>query len=372
MASEQDYEREGMLDGLTGDARAQRVELLDDLVSAGIGIAELREALADGRLALLATEHALAGEGRLSHAEIAERSGVPIEFLADQRRALGLIVPEPDEQVLGQEDLEMAHRLKVFLEAGLEPASLAQLVRVMSLVMSQFAAAGREVIAPLFPAEETSELEVSRNLEAMTRELIPLIGPSLAYVYRLQLREQLRHVAFGAAEQEGGETMSVAFADLVGFTRLGETLPPERLGHLTGRFGELASDVAAGPVRLVKLIGDAAMLSASDTSALLEAVLDLVGRAEQEDEEFPELRAGVASGPVLSRGGDLYGGTVNLASRVTGVARPGSVLVTEQVVEALGGDDGYRFSDAGHKRLKGIKSPPRLFRCRRREGIADG
>jgi adenylate cyclase len=96
----------------------------------------------------------------------------------------------------------------------------------------------------------------------------------------------------------------------------------------------------------------------------VHAVLDLVEAADAEGEEFPQLRAGVASGAALSRAGDWYGQPVNLASRITGRARPGSVLVTEQVRDAAG-EDGVVYSFAGEKRLKGVRDPLPLFRVRR-------
>ena len=103
--------------------------------------------------------------------------------------------------------------------------------------------------------------------------------------------------------------MAIGFADLVGFTRLGERLPPEEFGAITSRFGALASEVASGPVRLVKLIGDAVMLACADPVVLAGALLDLVDLVEEQGEGFPEVRAGLSLGRVLPRGGDFYGRT---------------------------------------------------------------
>ena len=92
---------------------------------------------------------------------------------------------------------------------------------------------------------------------------------------------------------------------------------------------ELATDVTEPPVRLVKTIGDAAMFVSPDAGALVSVALSLLEAVEAA--ELPSLRAGVASGTALQRAGDYYGHAVNLASRVTGVARAGSVLCTEEV-----------------------------------------
>jgi adenylate cyclase len=98
---------------------------------------------------------------------------------------------------------------------------------------------------------------------------------------------------------------------------------------------------------------------------LLGAALDLVERSEAEGEGFPPLRAGVARGQALARAGDWYGRPVNLASRITGIAYPGSVLVSGEVRDGANG--GYRWSFAGERRLKGIDGRVKLFRARRQD-----
>jgi adenylate cyclase len=150
---------------------------------------------------------------------------------------------------------------------------------------------------------------------------------------------------------------------MVGFTQLGESLAPDELGEVTGRLNELATEVIEPPVRLVKLIGDAVMLAGPDPRPVLEAALELVERAAREGGEFPILRAGVATGEAIARGGDWYGRTVNLASRITGRARPGSVLASEEVHDALAED--YDWSFAGEKKLKGLDGEVKVYRCRR-------
>jgi adenylate cyclase len=161
------------------------------------------------------------------------------------------------------------------------------------------------------------------------------------------------------------ETINVSFSDLVGFTKMGEELPPEEIGRVAGRLGELAAELAESPVRLVKTIGDAAMFVSPDAEALVRVTLDLVRAADDEGEDFPMLRAGVARGEAIGRGGDWYGRPVNVASRLTGVARAGSVLATEEVHDEAEG--AFDWSFAGKKKLKGLKDPLPLFRAREKE-----
>jgi adenylate cyclase len=158
----------------------------------------------------------------------------------------------------------------------------------------------------------------------------------------------------------------VAFADLVGFTRLGELVPPEQLERLANRLADAARDVAVPPVRFIKAIGDAVMLVSTNPVALLDAMLTLV-EATEADEALPQLRVGMSYGPAVSRAGDWFGSPVNLASRVTSVSRPGSVLVSEAAREKIGDDGSFDWSFARARRLKGIQDDVKLFRARRAE-----
>ncbi len=366
-----DFEREGLLKGTRGKAREARRELLEELAADGVSLDELRRAVEDDRLALLPVERVLEGEGdRYTAAEVAERAGAPEELLRRNRLALGLPDPAAGERVFTDDDVEAARRIAELRGAGLPDEGILEVSRVIGLAMAQVAAASRALVAESTLAEGQNELEVGRRLAAGARELVPMMGPVLEYVLNLHLREQVRSDVIGRAEIRAGrlpgaQDVTACFADMVGFTKLGEELPPEELGKLTGRLGELASDVAEPPVRLVKMIGDAAMLVSADADALLDAALALVGRSEEEGEGFPPLRAGLARGPALARAGDWYGRPVNLASRITAIAYPGSVLVSEDVREASA--DGFRWSFAGERRLKGIEGKVRLFRARRDE-----
>jgi adenylate cyclase len=363
-----DFEAEGLLDGLSGSERDARGQLLEELAADGVPLDELRQAVEQDRLALLPVERLLEGEGkRYTVSEIAELAGVDVDMLRRQRQAMGLPTAEPDEEVFTDDDLEGARRLRTLLDAGLPEDGLLETARVMALAMSQIAAANNALVGQAMLHPGDTELEAAHRYVEAARSLRPLLGPALEHILNLHFREQLRQAVIGQAERAAGalpgsQEVTACFADLVGFTKLGERLAVEELGAVTGRLNELARDVAQGPVRLVKLIGDAAMLVSPDNDALLESALALVEAAE-EDSEFPSLRAGVARGPALPRAGDWYGRPVNLASRITGVARPDTVVCSEEVREAADAD--FRWSRVGHRHLKGVRGAVRLFRVRR-------
>jgi adenylate cyclase len=163
--------------------------------------------------------------------------------------------------------------------------------------------------------------------------------------------------------------ISIVVADLVGFTALGEELPPGQLEQLANRLAELGHDVAKPPVRFIKTIGDAVMFVSTEPAALLDAVLALLDAAAA-DEALPRLRVGLAYGSAVSRAGDWFGSPVNLASRVTSVARPGAVLVSGPARDEIGDEPRFRWSSAGTKRFKGIGGEVKVYRARRNEQSA--
>jgi adenylate cyclase len=152
--------------------------------------------------------------------------------------------------------------------------------------------------------------------------------------------------------------MSIAFADLVGFTRMGEQVPAEELGEVVERLEHVAAGLVEKPVTFVKTIGDAVMLVSPTPDPLLDVALRLV------EADLPQLRVGIACGAALERAGDWYGSPVNQASRVTSVARPGSVLTTAGVRENA--EREWAWSFARERRLKGV-GEVKLFRARRPE-----
>jgi adenylate cyclase len=158
--------------------------------------------------------------------------------------------------------------------------------------------------------------------------------------------------------------VSVCFADLVGFTRLGERSELERLGSVAKLLESVAIEVTNPEVRLVKLIGDAAMMVSENGEALLDAALRFIEVGREAGEELPALRVGVARGLAVPQVGDWFGPPVNLASRITESSRPDSILAEGDAVKAAG--DAFAYSRAGEHRFKGLKRPVKLYRVRRK------
>lgn len=362
-----DFEAEGLLDGLEGNERAERIALLERLVADAWPLSELKRATATDTLVFLPAERVIVGPERHTAEQIAERSGVALEFLESVRRALGLPNPEPHEPIFSDLELEGAQMVKGAREAGISDPEILELSRVLGRALSQVAESAR--LIPLARALEPgiTEYDLASSYAQAVSYLYPMLEPLLANTLSLHLRQGAQTEVVSALERRGGELpgsreVTLCFADLVGFTRLGEEVAPEELGALAGRLEALARELVNPPVQLVKTIGDAVMLCSAEPEPMLDAALGLLDAAEGEGEDFPQLRAGAALGRAVTRAGDWFGRPVNLASRITQIARPGSLLTERSLREAA--PDAYRWSFAGERRLRGVRDPVRLFRAR--------
>jgi adenylate cyclase len=363
-----DFAAEGLLDGLDGQAREERATLLHQLAEEGVPLSELRRSTAAGSIVYLPADRVIVGSERYTAAEIAAMSDVDEDFLIAARRAMGLPIPEQDEAVYTAAELESARMIHVARDAGITDEDVLDLLRVLGRGLSQIAETLRTLPLKLVLEAGISEPELANRYAHAAEALYPLVNPLVESVLTLHLKHATQSTVVSALERSGGQLpgsreISICFADLVGFTRLGEEVAPDELGRLAVRLEALAGDVAEPPVRLVKTIGDAAMLASPEPEPLLGAALSLIDAADAEGEEFPQLRAGAAIGQALPRAGDWFGRPVNLASRITSVARPGSLLVERELRESIA--EGYRWSYAGERKLKGIRGAVPLFRARR-------
>jgi adenylate cyclase len=178
----------------------------------------------------------------------------------------------------------------------------------------------------------------------------------MEYLFRRQLATAVARQLTSADDMaEAGETpCGVLFADLVGFTSLSQQLDDAELARLVTRFQAEAHDlVSAHGGRVVKTLGDEVMVICDEAPAAADIALRFV-ETFAEDELVPQARVGLAWGPVLALQGDYFGPTVNLASRLVSMARPGSVLVSPEAHAELADQEPGRWSRLRPHRVKGI------------------
>jgi adenylate cyclase len=344
-----DFAHEELLDGLEGEERAQRQQLLTRLLDEGFSEADLRRAVEENRLALLPVDRVLGGT--YTAREIQERSGLTAASVIRIRRILGLPEPDVDDRVFTDEDIEAAQAIRLFLDAGFDEERINEITRVLGEGMARLSATITAAFLETFLEAGSSEEDVAERFAALAEQLTPATGPILVAGFKNHLRDSVQRGVLGREELQAGDAantqdVAVCFADLVGFTRLGGQVEVRELGTVAGR--------------LVKTIGDAALFVSPEPGPLVEVALALIDGFEEEG--LPSLRAGIALGPAVMHAGDYYGNSVNLASRVTGIARPGSVLCTRETRDAV--RDRFDWSSAGRHRLKGVPGHVNLYRAR--------
>lgn len=369
MSDDLDLAASGLLDGLEGQARRDRAELIAWLLERGFDLEHVRASVAAP--IVLPANRVLGDSGEyVSAAQLCESTGMEFQLLQRLQGALGLPrIDDADAPMLPRADAGAVARAKDFIDMGLEPDETVALMRVLMAGLGQAAAMLREAAVRILLRPGATEIELAQATEEYAHRAAPRLGPIIEDLLRLQLRHSLEIEAVTAAERAAGSLPSarqitVAFADVAGFTRLGEAVPPEELQRLASRLVDIAHTIAVMPVRFIKAIGDEVMLVSTDPEALLEAVLDLADAAVAEG--LPPLRIGVASGAAVTRAGDWFGRPVNVASRVTGTARRGSVLVAQSTREMVGATPGFKWTAGEMRRLKGVSDEVKVFGLTRR------
>ncbi|EHI40754.1 adenylate cyclase [Rhodococcus opacus PD630] len=361
-----EFEAAGLLDGLSGSDRSARMGVLNTLIEDGVSIDELRVASRDDRLAHLLLEHALSPKGRYGIDEISRKAGVTVEDTRRWFRAIGRGASE-DGTFYDDGDLDLARGLKQYRDLGLDESGIFAAARVLGRNLWTVADAADALLQERLEATRDHP-EVALRYAVEVRRIADFEAQILAHLIATTLRHQLRSDAVGIARDSnlqvrGAQEIGVCFADLVGFTLLGEQVAPADLGRVAERLDGLATDLALAPVRLVKTIGDAVMLVSPDPNALAYTALDLVQAARTEG--LPPLRAGIAWGTAVPSAGDWFGRPVNMASRVVAVAPSHEVVVTGEFYDELDTDE-FWGEPAGSHRLKGIDAPQELFGIGRR------
>ncbi|MFE9989969.1 adenylate/guanylate cyclase domain-containing protein [Streptomyces sp. NPDC005381] len=278
----------------------------------------------------------LGAERRYTPFQAARSAGVSMELASRFWRAMGF-ADIGQAKALTEADVLALRRLAGLVEAGLLSEAMAvQVARSTGQTTARLA----EWQIDSFLEGLTEPPEPGMTRTEVTYPLIELLLPELeeflVYVWRRQLAAATGRVVQAADDEEMVDRrLAVGFADLVGFTRLTRRMEEEELGELVEAFETTAADlVAAHGGRLIKTLGDEVLYSADDAGVAAEIALRLI-ETMANDETMPELRVGIAFGTVTTRMGDVFGTTVNLASRLTSIAPRDAVLVDGAFAEEL-------------------------------------
>lgn len=268
--------------------------------------------------------------------QAARAAGVSMDMASRFWRAMGF-ADIGQSRALTEADVIALRRLAGMVEAGLISESMAvQVARSTGQTTARLAEWQIDTFLENLTATAEPGLTRADVAYPLVELLLPELEQFLVYVWRRQLAAVTGRVVAAADDDEmQSGRLAVGFADLVGFTRLSRRLEEEELGELVESFETTCADVVAGRGgRLVKTLGDEVLYVSEDAATAATIGLDLVETLSKDD-SMPALRVGMAFGTVTTRMGDVFGTTVNLASRLTSIAPKDAVLVDEEFAAAL-------------------------------------
>jgi adenylate cyclase len=292
-----------------------------------------------------ALEGAILGEHpSLTSDDIAEAAGVTLEEARRLWRALGF--PDAgDQAAFTKADLDALSSLVGAVDKGaIDFDTAVRLTRAVGQTMARLAdwqvATLSARVEQLEAGDEATGSRIGSALR-LTEEVGLPFEKLLVYSWRRHLAAAVARVeAVGAAHEDLHTTqVTVGFADLVSFTALSNRLDEDRLGDLVEIFESRCADVvAARRGRVIKTLGDSVLFVSDDPVAAMDIALTII-EVIGHDNRLPDVRIGLATGSVVLQLGDVYGPPVNMAARLTAVARRNRVITDAATAELLPGDE---------------------------------
>jgi adenylate cyclase len=373
----------GILTPAAGDAFSPgdviRARWVQSLERAGVPLEGMAAAVRDGALSFSFMDETafdwFAGLSGTTFQELSSRTGIPLELLMVVREAFGSAEPRPQDYV-HQNELSAVPAIELQLSEGFRPVVIERWLRVCGDSLRRIAAtetAGwhSEVVTALL-GSGMPEVEMLQAQADLGSRIASLREQALLAIYHGQQEhtwsQSFVETVEGALERAGlyrrlDRPPAVCFLDLTGYTRLTEERGDEAAADLAVRLAGLvrrsAQEHEGTPV---KWLGDGVMFFFREPGdAVLAAVemVEVVGR-----QGLPPAHVGVHAGPVVFQEGDYFGRTVNLAARIAEYARPGEVLVSQEVVDAADAAPAS-FVEIGPVELKGVPGTLRLYTARR-------
>ncbi|MDH4113553.1 MAG: adenylate/guanylate cyclase domain-containing protein [Actinomycetota bacterium] len=374
-------------DGRFPGSSVSRVRLVVSLESSGISLPAIAEAIEAGAFSLGFIDLLSPATAMLlnrSHAEVIAELHMEPEIAAAGRATLGTS-SLADDAPIREDDAEVLALLARASALGASGEYLASVIRSIAdssrrLVATQRDFVDEAVIAPLVAGGMTEHEAVVAS--AVARREYRQIGLRIVNllmdrfvedaIFQSLVQEAERALAAaGVVRAKPQVPPAVVFVDIAGYTRLAEEQGDHAAARLATEFAGLVSHGTADHRgRLVKLLGDGAMLQFPDAPSAVRGAIDLVERAKQTG--LPPLHVGVDAGAVVRRDGDIFGTVVNVASRLAGAADGGEVLVTDRVVREVDDTDGVEFRSRGATSLKNVREPVELSLVVRAPSAAPG
>lgn len=288
---------------------------------------------------------------RYTRLEVADKAGVSIDFAERLWRALGFPSPRDDEKVFNVADVRALEVLQALAKLGaVDNENVASLARALGQSYARLAEWQAELVSGLVESPD-NELDAKQML-SLADDLLPLMEKMQTYVWRRHLATAAVRTLAKPLQEQPTSSQVVGFADIVGFTSMSRQMDHGELAELIEHFEATASAIiAVHHGRVVKTIGDEIMFVTDSPEAGAQLALDIASRGE--GVALRPLRIGLAYGEVLSRLGDVYGPVVNMAARLTSIARPGTVVVDRALADELADQPDYKLRRIRRVKVRG-------------------
>jgi adenylate cyclase len=355
-----------------GDVR--RVRWVQSFEQAGVPLEGLAAVIRDGALSFSYLDATafdrFGGVSSTTFRELSERTGVPLELLKVVREAFGLAEPRPEDRVR-EDELAVVPAIELQLSSGIRPEVIQRLLRAYGdslrrIVETETDWYRAEVEMPLLEGGMTVAEMLETQADVGSR-MAPLMEQALLAIYHGHQEHAWTKSAADDVEevleraglfQRVRRPPAVCFLDMTGYTRLTEERGDEAAADMAARLATLvrrcSREHGGEPV---KWLGDGVMFYFPDPGPGVLAAIDMTHGVTTE--ALPPAHIGIHAGPVVFQEGDYFGRTVNIAARIAEYARPGEVLVSQEVVEAAAGMP-VTFREIGPVALRGVSDPVRL------------
>ena len=358
-----------------GDVR--RAELAHNLAAAGMPLDGLGAAIQAGQVSLdfldAPSFERFSALGGLTFGQLAERTGVPVELLMLIREATGSSPPLPTDRIRDGE-MPYADFIEFQVDAGFDPVAIRRLLRATGdslrrLAETESAWWNSEVMAPAVaagkrPDDVAGADFVTRMNELSERAIIEMYHLQQTRTWTANILDGVEMTLAAAGLHSRLEHLpAMCFLDITGYTRLTQERGDAAAADVAERLGRLVqrTSIKYGG-RPVKWLGDGVMFHFPNPGPGVVAALEMVEGVA--DAGLPPAHVGLHAGPVIFQEGDYYGQTVNVAARIAEYARPGEVIVSQEVVDAAGGAK-VAFREIGPVELKGVAGAMRLHAASR-------
>jgi adenylate cyclase len=358
---------------------AHRARWTQRLEQAGVPLEGLAAAIRDGVLSFsfmdVSAFSRFAGLSGTTFRQLSARTDIPVELLMVVREAFGFAEPRPEDTVR-EEERSVVPLIERQLSAGFRPVAIERWLRVWGdslrrVAETETAAWRSEVVMPRLEAgmAENEMLEAQADLGS---QMAPLREQALLAIYHGQ-QEHVWNQAFVEHVEDALEAVglysrldrppAMCFLDITGYTRLTEERGDEAAADIAAQLAHLvrrSSQEHGGTP--VKWLGDGVMFYFREPGDAVLAAVEMVTVVGSHG--LPPAHVGIHAGPVVFQEGDYFGRTVNIAARIADYARPGEILVSQEVVDAAEGGP-VTFTKIGPVELKGVPGTLRLYIARR-------